>query len=396
MLILFAFNCYAEDSKVDVDSPTAWKDKNINIPDEGMIVSSELRLEGDVKLHGGSVSIVGRGRIVAAVNSNVEIDNVTLLISGIQPEENEHQVNLISVLGGSKSSFIVKDSEVIADIEYSPSPGPSPWDQPPGYFVIAMPDDLKRFSSQTKISIIRNKFTSVNPYSVGAISIRPTVKAKYVPVFSGEISDNSFYGLHGVVVADNLFGFNISGNRLVKNTFANIFAGGDRVSIEDNVILYPGGGTTGDGITAIGKLTNSKIQRNTIFAGSCYGVLIKGDQVNNVDISGNIIISGITTAIQVESQKKSARNILISRNIISSNKGFAVTFIGVDDSSIDDNDFSDNAPGFPSQVYVERTSGINVTKNMVASPIGPEWAGKMELNRSHVSTDNSTFTLLPQ
>ena len=396
MLILFAFNCYADGSTIDVGSPVIWKDESVNIPDEGMIISSELRLEGEVKLYGGSVSIVGRGRIIAGMNSNVTIDNVTFLSSGIEPGENEMPVNLISILGGAKSSFRVKDSEFIAEIEYSPDSSLNPWDQPPRYWIIAMPDTPKRYSSQTKLNIERSKFTSTNPYSVGAISIRPTARGKYAPIFSGEISGNSFSGFHGVIVAGNLSGFSITGNRLVKNTFANIFAGGDRVKIEDNVILYPGGGTTGDGITAIGKFTNSKIQKNTIFAGSCYGILLKGDQINNVDISSNSITSGITTAIQVESQKKSAKNILVSRNIISSNKGFAVTFIGVDDSSVDDNDFSDNAPGFPSQVYVERTSGINVTKNMVASPIGPDWAEKLELNRSHVSTDNSTFTLLPQ
>jgi len=394
MLILFVLSCNADDSMTDIDSPTIWKDKSLNIPDEGIIISSELRLEGDIKLHGGSISIVGGGRVVAAVNSNIEIDEVTFLISEVQTERDEYQVNLISILGGSRSSLSIRDSEFIADIAYSPNAGKNPWDQPPRDFLIGMPDNLKNFSSQTKISIIRSRFNSINPYSAGAISIRPTVKAKYMPIFSGEISNNNFSGFHGVIVADNLARFSITGNRLIKNTFANIFAGGDKVSIEGNVVLYPGVGTTGDGITAIGRLTNSVIKNNTIFAGSCYGILIKGDQVKNIDIQENNITNGITTAIQIESQTKPAKNIQISRNIISSNKGFAVTLIGIDDSSIEDNDFSDNAPGFPSQVYVERTSGLDLTGNMVAMPIGPDWAEKLELNRSHVSTDNSTFTMI--
>jgi len=339
------------------------------------------------------MKITGKGRVIVEKDSNISITDVTIFVSGATPTEGNASNYLISVRGGSKSSFTATNNNIHINTPYSDRNLENPWDQPPLYWLFGMPKKEMDEGGFLKLAIKNNKLVSSSPYSTGAIAIRQIPGERVSPTLTGEISQNEFNGFHGVIALDNLHKFQISENRLLKNNYANIFAGGEEVEITDNKIYYPGNGTTGDGITVIGKLVNSRIDGNTIFDGSCYGILIRGGEITRLQISNNIILNGITTAIQLDAIEKPISDITLTGNVISGNKGFAVTFMGVSDSIIEHNHFTANAPGFPAQIYVERSPRLTVTGNLSAPPLTPEWALKLELNRTHVFSDDRTFTL---
>lgn len=394
ILTFSAFSgCTAIAEKTDVNEPQIWKDENITLPANGLTVSSALYLKGRVNITGGAMRITRKGRLIIEKNSDISITGVTIVVAGATPTEGNEPNYLISVRGGAKTSFTAANNNILINTPYSDRNLESPWDQPPLYWLFGMPRKEMDEGGFLNLAIKNNKLVSSSPYSTGAIAIRQIPGESVSPTLTGEISQNEFNGFHGVIALDNLRKFHISDNRLLKNNYANIFAGGEEVEITENKIYYPGNGTTGDGITVIGKLKNSRIDGNTIFDGSCYGILIRGSEITRLQISNNTILNGITTAIQLDAIEKPISDITVKGNIISGNKGFAVTFVGVRDSSIEHNHFTANAPGFPAQIYVERSPHLTVTGNLSAPPLTPEWASKLELNRTHVFSDDSTFTL---
>lgn len=395
LLVVFAefSGCAAIAEKTDVSAPQVWKDENITLPEAGLTVSSSLYLKGQVNITGGALKLTGKGRLIIENNSAISITGTTILVAGATPTEGNEPNYIISLRGGAKTSFTATNNNISINIPYSDRNLETPWDQPPLYWLFGMPRKELDDGGLLNLTIRNNKFVSSSPYSTGAIAIRQISKESASPTLTGDILQNEFSGFHGVIALDNLHKFHISENRLLRNNYANIFAGGNEVEISENKIYYPGNGTTGDGITVIGKLVNSRIDGNTIFDGSCYGILIRGSEIKGVEISNNTILNGITTAIQLDSIENPISDITVRGNIISGNKGFAVTFMGVKNSIIEHNHFTANAPGFPAQIYVEKSPKLVVTGNLSAPPLTPEWASKLELNRTHVYSDDSTFTL---
>ena len=378
----------------DVEAPQNIKNQSVVIPQAGITITAPLRLIGKVNIVGrGPIRLKGKGRIIVEQNSKVAIENVSIAASEIKVSEDESVVYLISINTGARTSFSLHNSSIVLDIPYEKTNASAPWDEPPKYWAIGIPDVLSEFGSSTKVMLSGNKFRNIQPYGAGALSLRQTFVSQTPLTLRGEIIGNEFHGFHGAITANVLDGFKISRNRLVRNSFSNIFIGGQDVDVSDNDIYYPGDGNTGDGITVLNKLVNGRIEGNTIFVGSCYGILLRGDEIKGVLISDNNIINGITTAIQVEALSKKIESVTVSNNMISGNYGFAVTFLGVENSIIENNHFSGNARGFPSQIYVERSPGLAVRGNLNAQPLSPEWAKEHELYRTHVNIDDSTYTL---
>ena len=377
----------------DVSVPMTWSNRSYVLSDEGVNVSSTLRLSGKVKIKGGSLNLTGEGRIILERGSSVVFSGLSINAARIRPSSTGLVNYLIELRGGRNSSLIIENSSFFVDIPYLASGQEKPWDQPPNYWLIGMRDVSENSGGTTQFILRNNRFLSAHAYAAGAIALRQTITTKVKPKLAGEIASNEFQGFHGVITANSMQRFKVSNNRLVKNSFANIFVGGHKVQVTGNRIYYPGNGTTGDGITVVDDFTDSLIDGNSIFVGSCYGMWIKSDYVNGLLITNNTVVNGITTAIQVEGINNPVKNVMVKNNLISGNKGFAITFLGVESSSIEDNNFSDNAPGFPSQVYIERSPGLQISGNLSATPLTPEWATENRLYRSHVNSADTTFTL---
>lgn len=379
---------------VDVDSPKYFANKSLVIPKEGITITSPIHLVGRVDILGeGPIFLKGKGRIVVEENSQAALRNVSIEATEIEASDGEMPVRLISIGTGKKTSLSMEDGSIVVDIPYEKGTSDAPWDQSPKYWVVGISDDSGEQASQVTVNVRNNRFLNRNAYSAGALGLWQDPQNEASAALVGEITGNTFEGFHGVITANKMKGYLVSGNRLVRNSFANIFVSGENVDVADNKVYYPGNGTTGDGIAVIGRFVDSKIEGNTIFAGSCYGVLIKGDEISNLSIEGNSIANGVTTAIQIEGSTKKAKNITVRDNTMSGNYGFAVTLREVENSTIENNFFSGNAKGFPSQVYIEKSPGTVLSDNLSAIVLTPDWAKGLELYRSHVKADDSSFTL---
>lgn len=378
---------------MDVDGPQELRSQSVVIPSEGVVITSSLHLIGDVEISGeGPITLKDKGRIIVEKNSQVNLKNVSIQASGIKVAEDEASVYLIAVKPGASTSLVIDDSKFVVDIPYEKSELEAPWDQPPKFWVVGIPNVGADPVNAMNIVMRNSYFLNKQPYAAGALELLQNIPDDFSPILKGEVKGSEFHGFHGVIRANNLKGFSVSGNRLVKNSFANISVQGDNVMIENNKIYYPGSGTTGDGITAFGKFTNGVIDNNLIFVGSCYWVLVRGGGVNEISIKNNSIINGITSAILIDGPEGGARNVSVANNVIAGNHGFAVALSGVKDAVINNNHFSDNAKGFPSQVYLESSSNVVLKHNFIAPALTPEWARGLQLYRSHVKIDDTSFT----
>ena len=393
-IIILVVGCSNRSIMMDVDIPQELKNQAVVIPPEGVVITSALHLVGDVEiLGGGPIFLRGEGRIVVEKNSQVRLVNISIQASEIKAVEGEKPVYLVSIKQGESTSLLIENSRFFINIPYGKPEIDAPWDQPPKLWTIGVASGGSDLGGAMGIAILNSHFFNVQPYAAGALALTQSIKGKVSPKLKGKIEGSEFHGFHGVIVANNLDGFSIAENSLVRNSFSNIFVHGDSVNIKGNKILFPGNGTTGDGITALGKFTNSMVVNNSIFAGSCYGVLIRGKDISGLTISGNSIVNGISSAIYVEGSEDNASGVSVSGNMIAGNYGFAVVFVGVEESVVESNNFSDNAKGFLSQIYMESSSRVLLRDNLTAPALTPEWAKGLQLYRSHVSNDDSIFML---
>ena len=391
--MLFA-GCSSRSVMVDVKSPGYLIDRSIIVPEQGVIVTSPLHLVGRVDiLGGGPIIIKGDGRIVVEKDSKVVIRNVDIKASEIRAGDGESPVYFVAIHQGQKTSFTLEGSKFLVDVPYEKNDSSDPWDQASKYFAIGIVDAGDEPSTVVNLAVRNTSFINKNSYSSGAMNLIQNTRLENDSVLVGEIVDSQFEGFHGVISANKMKGFKVSGNQLSRNSFANIFVGGDDVEVSNNKIYYPGHGTTGDGITVLGRFVNGRILGNTIFVGSCFGMLFRGDEISNLLIEGNSIINGVTTAIQIEGVTSKARDIVIRENVMAGSYGFAISFLDVENSIIERNNFSENAKGFPSQVYMEKSTGVVLSNNLSAAALTPKWASGLELYRSHVKPDNTSFTL---
>ncbi|MEG0868749.1 MAG: right-handed parallel beta-helix repeat-containing protein [Hafnia sp.] len=378
----------------DVGSPKYLMDQSLVVPKEGITITSPLHLAGRVEISGGGpIFLKGEGRIVVSKNSHVVLRNASIEVSAVKAADGDRPTHMIAVEEGRETSLSFEDSSMVVDIPYEKDTSSAPWDQPPKYWAVGISRVGADPANVVRVTVRNTRFINRQAYAAGALDFWRNAQVVNAAILKGEIVENEFENFHGVISVNNMKGFKVSENRLVRNSFHNIFVSGEGVLIKDNKVYYPGNGTTGDGVTVLGKFVSSKIEGNTIFVGSCFGVLMRGGELSNFSVERNTIINGVTTAIQIEGATNKATGVSVKNNVISGNYGFAITLLRVEDATIESNDFSDNAKGFPSQIYVEESSRVVLNNNFSAIALTPEWAKGLKLYRSHVKSDDSSFTL---
>lgn len=137
------------------------------------------------------------------------------------------------------------------------------------------------------------------------------------------IERNLIQGFHEALSLSESENGVIAHNTLRLNSFGNIFVSGAGLRIEANTILFPGAGTSGDGIT-VSNVRDLHLVGNHIFYGTCYGVWFCGT-AESVVIEDNIIASGITSGINLQSLSQEEipfREIQIRRNIFAHNAAY--------------------------------------------------------------------------
>lgn len=210
-------------------------------------------------------------------------------------------------------------------------------------------------SARGRIEISDSSFRAKDPYFMGGLFVRNGTQV------SCRIINNEFCGLHGVIYFGNAGGAEICGNYLFRNSFGNIVGGGARLHIEDNQILFPGNGTSGDGVTLSG-VSDSILKRNTIQFGSCYGIWI--EKAHNLQISQNNILNTITSALYLA---QDCTNITISENVLSQNRSYGIAVEGkVDGLIIDGNILHCNNPAMAEQqIMIQSLIGYTANNNVV-------------------------------
>lgn len=194
------------------------------------------------------------------------------------------------------------------------------------------------------------------------------------------ITRNSVAKVHGGIYLSAPVKAEVFGNRLDRVTYGNIVLDeAEKTVVEMNSIIVPGDGTAGDGMTIAGGIDNV-IRGNRIMFGSCYGiqVLPGSDGVDNLEIDDNVIAGGITSAIMVRGEAdKPVRGLNITRNVINSNRGWAlfadfVTNLRFEDNAVSDNAARDGFQHLLGEVSLSRWSGnvsaTRYTNEAVGSP----------------------------
>ncbi|KAB0479779.1 right-handed parallel beta-helix repeat-containing protein [Pseudomonas reinekei] len=376
----------------------------ISVPAAGLTISDPIYIYGKLKIVGeGPLNITGRGRFVVEENAVLEINGVSIFISGLSEMETADDRTVVLMNGGE---LRLQDNTVVVDVVYDQEKSRrlAPWDEAPRFWVVASGMSGRKKHASIKVKVKNNKFESKNIYSVGAINL--SIKTGAAPLnakniinmkIGGEVEGNKFYNFHGVIKFEGGENVLVSDNFLMKNSYFNIAASGNKIAIQDNEIRYPGNGTTGDGITVLGIMVDSEISGNNIYAGSCYGIWINVSHASNVIIKDNLIVNGITSAIYVSNgiveSDKDINGIIIDNNVMTGNSGFAIAIQNGRNIEITNNNFEGNAPGFPAQIMKSDLAEITVSGNISAKKLTPEWAEEHALYRHATYDDNSVLSL---
>ncbi|KQZ78511.1 hypothetical protein ASD60_16315 [Pseudomonas sp. Root562] len=326
---------------------------------------------------------------------------VSVLVSELEVQNDIDGGNIIRLNGGA---LTLKNNRVKIDVAFDPSFTVSeiPWGQRPRFWFVGLSDIAKKKRRSVLFNIVDNEFESSQLYAAGAIKLSTRKKDELLRVSEldnvfvrGGILRNRFVGFHGGIFINGGNKVLISDNVLMKNSYLAIIAGGKNIQITNNRILYPGNGTTGDGITVYDVMIDGRISGNLIYAGSCYGIWVLANHVNGLDIQRNTILNGITSGIYMSAKDVGGYigNVLVKYNVITGNAGFAVAVENGQDVAISNNHFEGNAAGFSAQLYVSKLAkNITVKGNTAAKKITPEWAKDMALYRHQTYEDNEVFT----
>ncbi|WP_131108399.1 right-handed parallel beta-helix repeat-containing protein [Pseudomonas sp. Sample_10] len=387
-----------------IDSPKNYTSSvnAIVIPKEGLTISAPVRVSGKLKITGqGRLHIKGFGRFIVEKNATLDMRGVSVLVSELEVQNDIDGGNIIRLNGGA---LTLKNNRVKIDVAFDPSFTVSeiPWGQRPRFWFVGLSDIAKKKRRSVLFNIVDNEFESSQLYAAGAIKLSTRKKDELLRVSEldnvfvrGGILRNRFVGFHGGIFINGGNKVLISDNVLMKNSYLAIIAGGKNIQITNNRILYPGNGTTGDGITVYDVMIDGRISGNLIYAGSCYGIWVLANHVNGLDIQRNTILNGITSGIYMSAKDVGGYigNVLVKYNVITGNAGFAVAVENGQDVAISNNHFEGNAAGFSAQLYVSKLAkNITVKGNTAAKKITPEWAKDMALYRHQTYEDNEVFT----
>lgn len=320
-----------------------------------MVVDRPFVIDGTVSLVNQSILITGDGRIIVSDGSSLSVSKSQISINNITGSAGP-----IIELGDSALS--IDQTMVVTNTAYIPFAGSSkPWDDPPKWWAVGLSASAMETPELTSISVSSSEFLNQQRYSIGAIGIwghplgSDSVAADGSGI-TGKIVGNVFTNFHGAIQGRGLRQFTIENNLLQNVSFANIAASGVDITIGYNKIFYPGSGTTGDGITSLDRLTDSSIVGNTIVGGSCYGILMHVGFGKNIEVSGNTITNGITSALMIRAETVSGApglidGISVRHNVFLQNNGFGLATQGDVRGEIMANHFDGNAPRFPAQIF---------------------------------------------
>lgn len=178
------------------------------------------------------------------------------------------------------------------------------------------------------------------------------------------IERNLIQGFHEALSLSESENGVIAHNTLRLNSFGNIFVSGVRLRIEANTILFPGAGTSGDGIT-VSNVRDLHLVRNHIFYGTCYGVWFCGT-AESVVIEDNIIASGITSGINLQSLSQEEipfRGIQIRRNIFAHNAAYGTQILHGHKIVLADNIYIGNE-SLPAHSRSDQTLEVHFANNL--------------------------------
>ena len=186
------------------------------------------------------------------------------------------------------------------------------------------------------------------------------------------IEQNLIQGFHEALSLSESENCVIANNTLKLNSFGNIFVSGADLRIEANTILFPGAGTSGDGVT-VSNIRNLRLVRNHIFYGTCYGVWFCGT-AQSVVIEDNIIASGITSGINLQSLSQHEipfREIQIRRNIFANNGAYGTQIFHGQKIVLEENIYigNDSLPGESRSDRALEVHFANTRKTVTPAPV---------------------------
>jgi hypothetical protein len=195
---------------------------------------------------------------------------------------------------------------------------------------------------------------------------RTSGKAIYITNANGvSVKNSKFENVFGgiYVLGDNI---EITDNYLFSVNFGNIVLSGSDIRIINNYVKESGKGSThhhpsGDSITIGGGSENILIKGNTLDTGYCYMLLAHGP-LTNLNISDNVVKSGVTTGFMIEGVKHA----IIENNRFDSNLANGLAIMkGGEDVVIRGNIFTNNPVLVSSDVKnvsVNNNSFLNISE----------------------------------
>ncbi len=205
-----------------------------------------------------------------------------------------------------------------------------------------------------KIQLLDSKFRSSSRYLLGALYVAPEGKTRVI------VEGSYFEGFHGVIYFGNGGSTVVRKNKFKRNSFGNVVGGGSNILISENLILFPGNGTSGDGIT-LNDAQNALIFNNKIMFGSCYSIWL--DYSENIKIINNAIFNGITGGIYMG---RGGKDVHVEGNSVANNMGAGMFLKDIEGLSVRNNVVYGNAEGLERmQIMVVTPNGYEANGNLI-------------------------------
>ena len=336
---------------------------SIDLNSQEILINGEHLLHDSTTLTGKTIAINLPGRLLVMPGVSLEIKDSAIRVScGLHSSCPEVERSGILLQGGSE--LTIKNSTIEVDVpavDKGRLEDTALFDSSTLYRFIEASPAFSGPLAPVRLALKGSSFTSKNKFSTGLLGSDTRIPVELA------LAENRISGFHGVISVGNISSAVIERNTLEQNTFAQLGLSGRNILIEDNDILFPGNGSTGDAIS-LSNVEGVTIRNNRIVAGSCYGIGIGGSFYENILIERNYIGQGVTAAIIVgfPTADGTAKNITIQRNVMARNRGFAVTFASAGSIDVQDNIFVRNAVGFPSQIHKTSQAGTVGSRNNIA------------------------------
>ena len=201
-------------------------------------------------------------------------------------------------------------------------------------------------SELADLSIVDNTFVNAYWYAVQLFKSERGITLPRVTV-----RDNEIRNFHGAVYLNGVDGGEIVRNTLFRNSFGNIVLTGRNLLVAENRVIFPGNGTSGDGIT-FGGSESVVLENNIVSNGTCYGIWFV-TSVSQVTVTGNVFHAGITSAINFEPARV---------NVLGLGTETGSAIFNFEDIAVEGNLFSHNAAASIRAVEVK---GLTLVQNML-------------------------------